>query len=1213
MINGHANKEKEIRAQRMDIKLVQGGKKQLRIINRKTRGETTPRGEITPKCKKREEITPRGETTPRKETEINKHRTKEPGGKKGSTETDTEQEEQQAKKIGYKRVHFPPGDEIQATRYYQPQKPRNTRKRKTRKNKTVEITILYANINGVKSKIRSLVSAVEASNCDIVMITETKGRPPQMDGFKWYHKERTNTTGGGVAIAIKNEMAKYTGEVKDIEDQNQEIIWIETMIPGNDRLYIGCYYGPQEREQKEEVERQYSQIETQIHRLQKLGGVIIGGDFNSKMEINRHGINQKESRNGQMLSKMIEKTHMTPINLKSEVGIWTRVNRNNTEEKSVIDYIMVCPRVNPHVKATEVDEKGTLRLRGHNTESDHNTITTVVEINNRKSERKIERWKIHNKEGWEEYNKQIQARWKNGPTEDYETCMNIIKETLRKTIGKTTITISTRQKKKASKELQELTQGKKEKRRQFARASKEEKKDALEEYYKAQQKCREQAEKEGQERTKSTINKILTSNNPRNTIWEMRKGHTKRNKEEYSLVSEDDRTIEDPEEAKAYIADYYEDLYQAREGKPEVQAITDQIREKVKELEENGESSEQQRPITTAEMNKIKKKLKRGKALGPDDIPNEIFLNADENTMEIYKKIINRTIHNKQIPDKWREGEILSIYKGKGKKGKCSCERGITLSSNMGKFYERIINERVKKCITISEHQGGGKKGADTTDHIIILKEAIKRSRKTYITFLDVTKAYDKAWADALLYVINKKGVKDRLWLTVKDLNSNLIAKVRTRHGKTRDIRIRDSIRQGGVLSVTLYAAMMDEIAEEIHRQDMGIPLGETGKIGCLLWMDDVALITDNKTEMQKMLDITGTIADKYHIEFGKEKSKVMETGKKESTNKFQLGNMELEQCEKYKYLGITISRDNTLKDHIAEIKGKTEAAYQVMMSITGSTNFKGIEMEAIWQLLEGCLVPIITYAAEAMKFNKSEMKMMNTILDAIIKRILMCPISTPREMLYWETGLLDIEHIIIKNRLMYARKMEKKDNTKLEKAVNWEKSTSWKSAVEKDLNEMGLEIKAGNTEIKTAVKKRLEEKMNREGAGKSKVNYYEAYAQERKVGKRKGYMSKGSRFITSNIFIARSRMIEVKCNYKNKYQNYMCRYCGDNEETQKHIMEECNNIDREQYPKVNEREIFNDFADNYKTTADKIHNIRKLLTTQVQHPQTTLPVDAPR
>ena len=38
--------------------------------------------------------------------------------------------------------------------------------------------------------------------------------------------------------------------------------------------------------------------------------------------------------------------------------------------------------------------------------------------------------------------------------------------------------------------------------------------------------------------------------------------------------------------------------------------------------------------------------------------------------------------------------------------------------------------------------------------------------------------------------------------------------------------------------------------------------------------MDDVALVADNRNEMQKMLDITDKTAKKYHIKFGEEKSK---------------------------------------------------------------------------------------------------------------------------------------------------------------------------------------------------------------------------------------------------------------------------------------------------------------------------------------------------
>ena len=70
---------------------------------------------------------------------------------------------------------------------------------------------------------------------------------------------------------------------------------------------------------------------------------------------------------------------------------------------------------------------------------------------------------------------------------------------------------------------------------------------------------------------------------------------------------------------------------------------------------------------------------------------------------------MNDINQSKNIPNIWQEGEICRLYKGKGKKGKCSNERGITLSSNFGKLYERLVNERVLTEINITEAQAGGK------------------------------------------------------------------------------------------------------------------------------------------------------------------------------------------------------------------------------------------------------------------------------------------------------------------------------------------------------------------------------------------------------------------------------------------------------------------------------------------------------------------------
>ena len=149
-------------------------------------------------------------------------------------------------------------------------------------------------------------------------------------------------------------------------------------------------------------------------------------------------------------------------------------------------------------------------------------------------------------------------------------------------------------------------------------------------------------------------------------------------------------------------------------------------------------------------------------------------------------------------------------------------------------------------------------------------------------------------------------------------------------------------------------------------------------RIGCLLWMDDVALIASNRTDMQKMLDITDRTAKEYHIKFGEEKSKVLKMGKSTTEEQFTLGDLKLEYTEKYKYLGITLNNKNNMSDQIKTIKSKTEAAFQTILHLARDRNFKGIEMDIIWKLVETCIYPIILYSAETWQPNKKETKEIN-------------------------------------------------------------------------------------------------------------------------------------------------------------------------------------------------------------------------------------------
>ncbi len=52
--------------------------------------------------------------------------------------------------------------------------------------------------------------------------------------------------------------------------------------------------------------------------------------------------------------------------------------------------------------------------------------------------------------------------------------------------------------------------------------------------------------------------------------------------------------------------------------------------------------------------------------------------------------------------------------------------------------------------------------------------------------FLDVTKAYDKAWLDAIMYVMNKEGLQDNNWTIKKKINENLTARINTKFGEKK-------------------------------------------------------------------------------------------------------------------------------------------------------------------------------------------------------------------------------------------------------------------------------------------------------------------------------------------------------------------------------------------------------------------------------------------
>ena len=73
--------------------------------------------------------------------------------------------------------------------------------------------------------------------------------------------------------------------------------------------------------------------------------------------------------------------------------------------------------------------------------------------------------------------------------------------------------------------------------------------------------------------------------------------------------------------------------------------------------------------------------------------------------------------------------------------------------------------------------------------------------------------------------------------------------------------------------------------------------------------------------------------------------------------------------------------------------------------------------------------------------------------------------------------------------------------------------------------------------------------------------------------------------------------MLPVKRNYKSSFENKMeCRACKESEENQKHVLQECHELHKDESTTVSLEEIFDEEPVKLKITAKKIIEIMKKL-----------------
>ncbi|KAK3514994.1 hypothetical protein QTP70_003257 [Hemibagrus guttatus] len=141
-----------------------------------------------------------------------------------------------------------------------------------------------------------------------------------------------------------------------------------------------------------------------------------------------------------------------------------------------------------------------------------------------------------------------------------------------------------------------------------------------------------------------------------------------------------------------------------RRWKEYFEELMNEENEREKRVERVNSVEQKVDKIRKDEVRKALKRMKGGKAVGPDDIPVEVWKCLGEAAVEFLTSLFNRVLESERMPEEWRRSVLVPIFKNK----------------DLEKTYDRVPREELWYCM---------RKSGVAEKYVRVVQDMYERSR----------------------------------------------------------------------------------------------------------------------------------------------------------------------------------------------------------------------------------------------------------------------------------------------------------------------------------------------------------------------------------------------------------------------------------------------------------------------------------------------------
>ncbi|GBO18646.1 putative RNA-directed DNA polymerase from transposon BS [Araneus ventricosus] len=395
--------------------------------------------------------------------------------------------------------------------------------------------------------------------------------------------------------------------------------------------------------------------------------------------------------------------------------------------------------------------------------------------------------------------------------------------------------------------------------------------------------------------------------------------------------------------------------------------INDEVNTAIHRYIDNPKPSSNIKLTSPQEILSFLKKINPRKATGPDGIPNKALQQISTNVITFVTKIFNKYLLCNYFPTIWKTTLVLMFPKPRQNRKLPGNYRPISLISNIGKIFEKIILSRLKEeChdLSIIPNEEYGFRAGHGCIHQLLrvtnnVTQGFNHKFHTGGVSLDIRKAFDRIWHNSLIYKLIQFKIPNYLIVILINYLRNRTFRVKLNHTLSDIGSIKAGTPQGSILSPLLYT---------IYTSDFP----KTNQIMNCFFADDTAILAQGSIinyvihTLQKSLNNIEKWCTLWRVAINTDKTHAVMFRKGTSRKELKTLSFfdeDLTWDNEVKYLGLILDDKLTFRSHLKYNTEKFWAQVHLLIPLIGRRCPLTLENKLL--LFKQVLRPILTYAAQ--------------------------------------------------------------------------------------------------------------------------------------------------------------------------------------------------------------------------------------------------------